>query len=93
MMGKTGHQKNEGCKKVFLGEAGVSMCEIWKKQYLFVFCILKFLIENAQSDTFKAPCCCFDNAPDTALTIVCTISIDCNWFDVPNPFTRKNILK
>ena len=37
------------------------------------------VIENAQSDTFKAPCCCFENAPNTALTIVCTInvSIDC----------------
>ena len=53
------------------------------------------LPENAQSDTFKAPCCCFENAPNTALTIVCTInvSIDCNWFDAPNPSTRKNILK
>ena len=52
------------------------------------------LTGNAQRDTFKAPCCCFENAPNTALTIVCTInvSIDCNWFDVPNPFTRKNIL-
>ena len=28
-------------------------------------------IEIAQSDTFKAPCCCFQNAPNTALTIVC----------------------
>ena len=38
------------------------------------------LIENAQSDTFKAPCCCFENVPNTALTIVCTInvSIDCS---------------
>ena len=28
-------------------------------------------------------------------TIVCTInvSIDCDWFQVPNPFTRKYILK
>ena len=53
------------------------------------------LTENAQSDTFKAPCCCFENAPNTALTIVCTInvSIDCNWSDVPNPITRENILK
>ena len=30
------------------------------------------LTENAQSDTFKAPCCCFEYAPYTALTIVCT---------------------
>ena len=55
----------------------------------------KQIIENAASDTFKAPCCCFENAPNTALTIVCAInmSIDCNWFDVPNHFARKNILK
>ena len=53
------------------------------------------LTENAQSDTFKAPCCCFENAPNTALTIVCTInvSIDCNGFDVPNLPQKKNILK
>ena len=37
------------------------------------------LMENAQSETFKGPCCCFENAPNTALTIVWTInvSIDC----------------
>ena len=58
------------------------------------------LTENApkghfQKDTFKAPCCCFVNVPNTALTVVWTInvSIDCNWFQVPNPFTRKTILK
>ena len=53
------------------------------------------LTENAQSDTFKAPCCCFENAPNTFPTIVCTInvSIDCNWFDVPNLPQKKNILK
>ena len=28
------------------------------------------LTENAQSDTFKAPCCCFEYAPYTVLTIV-----------------------
>ena len=28
------------------------------------------LTENALSDTFKAPCCCFENAPYTELTIV-----------------------
>ena len=34
---------------------------------------------------------CFEYVPYTALTIVKTInvSIDCNWFDVSNPFTRK----
>ena len=55
----------------------------------------ELLTENARSDTFKAPCCCFENAPNTALTIVCTInvSIDCNWFDVPNLPQKKNILK
>ena len=38
---------------------------------------------------------CFEYVPDTALTIVQTInvSIDCNWFDVSNPFTRINIHK
>ena len=37
----------------------------------------------------------FEYVPYTALAIVCTInvSIDCNWFDVSNPFTRKNIHK
>ena len=29
------------------------------------------IIENAQSDTFKALCCCFENVPNTALPIVC----------------------
>ena len=28
------------------------------------------LTENAQSDTFKPPCCCFEYAPYTALSIV-----------------------
>ena len=53
------------------------------------------LTENVQKDTFKAPCCCFENVPNTALTVVWTInvSIHCNGFEVPNPFTRKNILK
>ena len=38
------------------------------------------LTENAQSDTFKAPCYCFEYSPYTVLTIVQTInvSIDCN---------------
>ena len=50
--------------------------------------------ENAQSDTFKAPCCCFENAPYTALTIVCTInvSIDCKKNKVSNLNQKKNIL-
>ena len=63
--------------------------------YNGIYMQCNILTENAQSDTFKAPCCCFENVPNTALTIVCTInvSIDCNWFDVPNLFTRKNILK
>ena len=51
-------------------------------------------IENAQSDTFKAPCCCFENVPNTALTIVCTInvSIDCKKNKVSNLNQEKNIL-
>ena len=42
-----------------------------------------------------APCCCFENVPNTALTIVCTInvSIDCDCFNVSNPSERKNIHK
>ena len=52
------------------------------------------LIENVASDTFKAPCCCFENAPNTALTIVCTInvSIDCKKNKVSNLNQEKNIL-
>ena len=52
------------------------------------------LTENAQSDTFKAPCCCFENAHYTALTIVCTInmSIDCKKNKVSNLNQEKNIL-
>ena len=44
------------------------------------------ILENAQRDTFKAPCCCLENAPSTALTIVCTInvSIDCKKNKVSN---------
>ena len=50
--------------------------------------------ENAQSYTFKAPCCCFENAPYTALTIVCTINvnIDCKKKEVSNLNQKKNIL-
>ena len=53
------------------------------------------LTGNAQSDIFKAPRCCFENTPNTALTIVCTfnVSIDCNWIDVPNLPQKKNKLK
>ena len=51
-------------------------------------------VENAQSNTFKAAWCGFENAPNTALTIVCTInvSIDCKKNKASNPFTSKNIL-
>ena len=44
-----------------------------------------------QKDTFKAACCCFENVPNTALAVVLTInvSIDCNWFQVPNPMKGK----
>ena len=52
------------------------------------------LIENAQSDMFNAPCCWFENAPNTALTIVYTInvSIYCKRNKVSNAFTSKNVL-
>ena len=52
------------------------------------------LIENVQSDTSKAPCCCFENAPNTALTIVCTInvSIDCKKNEVSSLLVERNIL-
>ena len=52
------------------------------------------LIENAQGDIFKAPCCCFENAPNTSLTIVYTInvSIDCKKNKVSNLNQEKNIL-
>ena len=44
-----------------------------------------------QKDTFKAPCCCFENVPNTKLTVVWTInvSIDCNGFQVHSPNERK----
>ena len=50
------------------------------------------LTENAQKDSLVD---CQEDVPYTALTIVCTInvSIDCDWFQVPNPSIRKNILK
>ena len=55
------------------------------------------LIENAQRHFQGSLFGCFEyvGVPYTAHTIVCTIdvSIDCNWFDVSNPFTRKTILK
>ena len=52
------------------------------------------LTENAERHMFKAPCCCFDNAPYTELTIVCTInvSIDCKMNEVSNLNQEKNIL-
>ena len=52
------------------------------------------LIENAQSDTSKAPCCSFDNIPNTAITIVCTInlSIDCMKNKVSTLPWKKNML-
>ena len=46
-------------------------------------------------DTFKGSLFgCFEDVSNTTLTIVRTInvSIDCDWFQVLNPFTRKNIL-
>ena len=53
------------------------------------------VIENAQRHFQGSLFGCFEYVPFTALTIVCTInvSIDCNSFDVSNPFTRKIILK
>ena len=47
-----------------------------------------------QSDTFKAPSCCFENTHNTALTIVCTInvSIDCKKTKVSNLNQEKNVL-
>ena len=50
------------------------------------------LTENAQKGSLVD---CQEDVPYTALTIVCTInvSIDYDWFQVPNPSIRKNILK
>ena len=50
---------------------------------------------NHNSEPTKSICCCFENVPNTALTIGCTInvSIDCNGFDVPNLPQKKTILK
>ena len=56
------------------------------------------LIENAQRH-FQGPMLgCYEYVPYTSLTIVsivCSInvSIDCNWFDVSNPSTRKKQIK
>ena len=62
----------------------------------FLPCTLQLvtLTENAERHTFKAPCCCFENAPYTELTFVCTInmSIDCKKNEVPNLNKEKNIL-
>ena len=53
---------------------------------------LDHVTENAQKGYLVD---CQEDVPYTALTIVCTInvSIDCDWFQVPNPSIRKNILK
>ena len=50
------------------------------------------ITENAQKGSLVN---CQEDVPYTAHTIFWTInvSIDCEWFQVPNPFTRKNILK
>ena len=52
-------------------------------------------MENAERQTFKAPCSCFENAPYTELNIVCTInvSIDCKLNEVSNLNQEKNILE
>ena len=49
------------------------------------------MTENAERHTFKAPCCCFENAPYIELTIVCTInvSIDCQKNEVSNLLVEK----
>ena len=39
------------------------------------------LTENAEQHTFKAPCCCFENTPNTDLLFIrqsMYVSIDCN---------------
>ena len=69
------HENNNDSKELFKQ----------KKDFMYSVLIRYYkvtwvkLTENAQSDTFNAPCCCFENAPNTALTIVCTtnVSIDC----------------
>ena len=47
-------------------------------------------------DTYKGSLLgCQENVSSTTLTIVCSInvSIDCDFFDVPNPNEKKNIQK
>ena len=54
------------------------------------------LTENVPKGHFQRLLVWFrENVSNTTLTIVCTInvSIDCDWFQVPNPITRENILK
>ena len=53
-----------------------------------------YIEENAERHTFKAPCCCFENARYTEHTIVCTInvSIDCKKNEVSNLLVEKKIL-
>ena len=52
------------------------------------------ITENTERHTFRAPCYCFENAPYSELTIVCTInvSIDCKKNEVSNLLLEKNIL-
>ena len=54
------------------------------------------LTENVAKDTFKGSLLgCQENVSNTTLTIVSTInvSIDCDCFDVSNPYERENIHK
>ena len=53
------------------------------------------LTENAPKNTVsKAPCCCFENVPNTALTPALTINVSIDWKknEGSNPNKRKNIL-
>ena len=52
------------------------------------------ITKNAERHTFEAPCCCFENAPYTELTIVCTINVSfgCKKNKVSNLNQETNIL-
>ena len=52
------------------------------------------ITENAPKGHFQGSLLLLWIVPNTALTAVWTInvSIDCNWFQVPNPNKRKTIL-
>ena len=52
------------------------------------------ITENAERHTFEAPCCYFENAPYTELTIVCTINVSfgCKKNEVSNLNQETNIL-